>query len=135
MKKTLSILLAAAALSTTTLCPPAAQAEDMKEMAVNTAMFPVKALGIGAGMALGIPIAITRRASSRAVEYTQNFADQIGGKENIPPMVFASVMGIPFGVLVGAGEGVYYGGRNAITNGSEKPFSLGSVSLDSELED
>lgn len=109
-------------------------AADAQEMAQGYAMFPVKALAIGSGTVVGIPIAITRRASSRSVEFTQNFADQIGGHENIIPSAFGMLMGVPFGLLVGTGEGVYYGGKNAITNGYETPFSLASFSLDSDLE-
>jgi len=131
VKKSLLTLLAALAL---TNCGPA-NAEDMKEMAKNTALFPVKALAIGSGMVVGIPVAITRRSSNRCIEYTQNFADQIGGKEHIHPMLFGSLMGMPFGLLVGTGEGLFFGGRNAINHGvEEKPFSLATFSLDPELE-
>lgn len=133
MKKSFLTLLAAVAM-TTALCGPA-RAEDFKEMATNAAWFPVKALAVGTGMVVGIPVAVTRRSSNRCIEYTQNFADKIGGKEHIPPMVFASFMGMPFGLLVGTGEGVYFGGKNAITHGvEEKPFQLSTFSLDPELE-
>lgn len=131
MKKSLLTLLSVLAF---TACGPA-NAEDAKEMAINTAMFPVRALAIGSGMVIGIPVAITRRSSNRCMEYTQNFADKIGGKEHIHPMLFGSLMGMPFGLLVGTGEGVFYGGRNAINHGVEqKPFSLATFSLDPELE-
>ncbi len=131
MKKSLSMLLAVLAISA---CAPA-NAEDTKEMAKNTALFPIKAVAMGAGMVVGIPVAITRRSSNRCIEYTQNIADKIGGKEHGPPAIFASVLGMPAGLIVGAGEGVYYGGRNAINGGAgEKPFALGTFSLDSELE-
>jgi len=131
VKKSLLTILAALALTTS----GPAYAEDAKEMAINAAWFPVKAVAVGSGMVVGIPVAITRRTSNRCIEYTQNFADKIGGKEHIHPMLFASVMGVPFGLLVGTGEGVFYGGKNAINHGvEEKPFSLGTFSLDSELE-
>jgi hypothetical protein len=131
VKKSLLTLLAALALTT---CGPA-YAEDAKEMAINAAWFPVKAVAVGSGMVIGIPVAITRRSSNRCIEFTQNFADKIGGKEHIPPMMIASVMGMPFGLIVGTGEGVYFGGRNAINHGvEEKPFSLSTFSLDPELE-
>lgn len=131
VKKSLSMLLAALAIAT---CSPA-NAEDTKEMAKNAALFPVKAAAVGAGMVVGIPVAITRRSSNRCIEFTQSFADKIGGKEHIPPSVIASVLGMPFGLLVGTGEGIYYGGKNAIDGGSgEKPFGLATFSLDSELE-
>lgn len=131
MKKSLSMLLAALAIATAA----PANAEDTKEMAKNAALFPVKAVAMGAGMVVGIPVAITRRSSNRCIEYTQNIADKIGGHEHAPPAIFASVIGMPAGLIVGAGEGVYYGGKNAINGGAgEKPFALATFSLDSELE-
>ncbi|MDZ4832925.1 MAG: hypothetical protein SGJ27_03915 [Candidatus Melainabacteria bacterium] len=132
MKKSLSMLLAAVAIASS--CS-AANAEDAKEMARNAARFPVRAAAVGTGMVVGIPVAITRRSSNRAIEFTESFADKIGGKEHAPPMIFASILGMPFGLLVGAGEGVFMGGKNAI-NGSaaEHPFTLSTFSLDEELE-
>ncbi len=136
MKKTVLSFLAALALTLPVVAPAPAQAdEDLKDMTMNTVLFPIKAVGIGAGMVVGIPVAITRRASVRSMEFTDSFADNIGGHEHIPPRAMASLVGIPFGILVGAGEGVYYGGKNAIVNGSDKPFCLGSFSLESEMMD
>ena len=111
-------------------------AQSAQEMAKGYAMFPVKALAIGSGALVGIPVAIVRRSSSRSIEFTQNFADyeKTGGHENIVPSAFAMILGLPFGLIVGTGEGVYYGGKNAINNGYESPFSLASFSLDSDLE-
>lgn len=131
MKKSLSMLLAALAIATAA----PANAEDTKEMAKNAALLPVKAVAVGTGMVVGIPVAITRRSSNRCIEFTQNFADKIGGKEHMPPTMFGAILGMPFGLIVGTGEGVYYGGKNAIEGGAgEKPFGLGTFSLDSELE-
>lgn len=131
MKKSLSMLLAALAIATAA----PANAEDTKEMAKNAALFPVKAAAVGAGMVLGIPVAITRRSSNRCIEYTQNIADKIGGKDSAPPCIFASFLGMPAGLVVGIGEGMYYGGKNAIDGGvGEHPFGVGTFSLASELE-
>ncbi|MBI1269805.1 hypothetical protein GC174_05180 [bacterium] len=132
MFKSLTSLMVATGIIAASAAP--CLAADAQEMAKGYAMFPVKALAIGTGTVVGIPIAITRRASSRSVEFTQNFADQIGGHENIVPSAFAMLMGVPFGLLVGTGEGVYYGGKNGIVNGYESPFSLSSFSLDTDLE-
>ena len=132
MKKSLSALVAAAALVASIAGP--AQAEDTKEMLKSTARFPVKALSVASGMVVGIPVAITRRASNRSMEYNETMANNIGGSEHLPPKFFASIASLPFGILVGTGEGIYYGGRNAITGSCEKPFSKAAFSLDSELE-
>lgn len=132
MKKSLFGLVMALSLASTIATP--AKAEEWGDMAKQTALLPVRCVAIGSGMVVGLPVAVTRRSSNRCIEFTQSFAEKIGGKEHIPPMLFASVMGVPFGLLVGTGEGVYAGGKNAISHGWEKPFSLASFSLDKELE-
>lgn len=110
-----------------------AHAEKEGEMAKQALLLPVRMTAIGSGMVVGIPVAITRRSSNRCIEFTQTFADNIGGKEHIIPMAMASIMGVPFGLVVGSAEGVHAGGKNAISSGWEKPFSLDSFSLGEEL--
>lgn len=129
---TCAMLAIAALASTATL--PAAAADEPKTMAENVVLLPVRAASIASGLVIGIPVAIARRSSNRVIEYTGNFADKMGGKDHIPPKIIGSVFGLPFGLLVGTGEGVYYGGKNAIGNSVEKPFSLAAFSLDKELE-
>jgi len=131
VRKPFSLTLALTALLTANVLPALADGGDT---AKEAAMFPVKAASMGTGMVIGVPVAITRRASNRCIEYTQSFADKIGGKENIPPMMFAMILGVPFGLLVGTGEGVYAGGKNAIEKSCEQPFSLDSMSLGDDLE-
>ena len=111
-----------------------ALADEPKDMAANVVLFPVRAASVASGLVVGIPVAIARRSSNRVIEYTGNFADKMGGKDHIPPKVFGSIFGLPFGLLVGTGEGLYYGGKNAFSNSVEKPFSLAAFSLDKELE-
>jgi len=111
-----------------------AQADEAKSMVTNTLMFPVRAASVATGLVVGIPVAMLRRSSNRCIEFTDNFADKIGGHEHGPPMVFGAVLGMPFGLLVGTGEGVFYGGKNAFCNSVEKPFSLQTMSLDTELD-
>ncbi|MBI4533384.1 MAG: hypothetical protein HY711_05495 [Candidatus Melainabacteria bacterium] len=127
MKKFALSTVALAAVLLSSVLP--VSAEDAKEMMQNAAMFPVKALGVGAGLVLGTPIAVTRCTASKTREYTGTFADKIGGKEHAVPTAFAMVLSVPFGVLAGTSQGVYYGGKNAIAHGSEKPFSKDSFSL------
>lgn len=128
---TCALLAVGAFVSTANL---EASADDLKEMGKNVALFPVRAASVASGLVVGIPVAVVRRSSNRCIEFTGNFADKIGGKEHIPPMVISSVMGMPFGLLVGTGEGMYWGSRNAFSNSVEKPFSKAAFSLDTELE-
>lgn len=110
-----------------------ARADSVNDMAKNTAMFPVTVLAVSSAMAVGTPVAITRQVAVRIREYTGDWADKIGGKDNFPPNLFASVFSIPAGTIVGTAEGIYYGPKNAVQKGIEKPFSQASFSL-SEMD-
>lgn len=132
MKKSAFSFLALVALATSSL--PAFADSDYGTIAKNTAMLPVRTLALGSGLAIGCPVAVLRRVSNRCIEYTGNMADKIGGKDNLPPVLFAGVLGVPFGLIAGSAEGVYYGGKNAINNCVEHPFSKDSFSLGNELE-
>ncbi len=134
MKKTLAVALALSALSVTPIT--SARADDgFKDAAKQTVKLPLRAAGVATGLVVGVPMAITRKASNRMIDYTQSFADKIGGHTSAPPVIFASMVGLPFGMLVGTAEGVYVGGTNAIQQGVEKPFSLESMSLAEKLEE
>lgn len=122
------------ALLALTLNTAPAFAESEGTMAKQALMLPVRMAAMGSGMALGIPVAIVRRSGARSVGFTESFADNIGGKEHMIPLGMASLMGVPFGLVVGTAEGVYSGGRNSISHGWEKPFSLESFSMGEELD-
>jgi hypothetical protein len=133
VKKTAISILALVTLASVSSLPASAE-NDFGGMAKSTAMFPVRTAALGAGLVVGTPVAILRRVSNRCTEYTGNFADKIGGKDNLPPVLFASILGVPFGLVSGTAEGVYFGGKNAISNCVEHPFSKDSFSLGDELE-
>ena len=122
------------ALLALTLNTAPAFAESEGSMAKQALLLPVRMVAMGSGMALGIPVAIVRRSGARSVGFTESFADNIGGKEHMIPMGMASLMGVPFGLLVGSAEGVYSGGKNSISHGWEKPFCLDSFSMGEELD-
>ena len=122
------------ALLALTLNTSPAFAESEGTMAKQALMLPVRMVAMGSGMALGIPVAIVRRTGARSVGFSEQFADNIGGKEHMIPLGMASLMGVPFGMVVGTAEGVYSGGKNSISHGWEKPFSLETFSLGDELD-
>jgi hypothetical protein len=122
------------ALLALTLNTAPAFAESEGTMAKQALMLPVRMVAMGGGMVLGIPVAIVRRSGARSVGFSEQFADNIGGKEHMIPLGMASLMGVPFGMVVGTAEGVYSGGRNSISHGWEKPFSLDSFSMGEELD-
>jgi hypothetical protein len=100
------------------------------DKAKSTAMLPVKAASVTTGLVVGVPVAVMRRASNRCIENTNTAADHIGGHESGPPVVLASVVGMPVGLFRGTGEGIYQGTKNAFQS---KPFSLESISLAENL--
>ncbi len=135
MTKTLAIALSLAVLTVAPITSAQAAEDGLRDAARQTVRLPLRAAGVATGLAVGVPMAITRRASNRMIEYTQSFADKIGGHTSAPPVIFASIIGLPFGMLVGTAEGVYVGSTNAIQQGVEKPFSLESLSLAEKLEE
>ncbi|HEY9677452.1 MAG TPA: hypothetical protein V6C76_05560 [Drouetiella sp.] len=135
MTKNLAIALSLAALTIASI--PAAQAGDdgLRDAARQTVRLPLRAAGVATGFAVGVPVAVTRRASNRMIEYTNSFADKIGGHNSAPPVIFASVLGLPYGMVVGTAEGIYSGSTAAVQQGVDKPFSLESLSLQEKLEE
>jgi len=131
--KNLKALLAAGLMLGAVAVMPAHASDSVPEMAKNTALLPLKVVAVGSAAVVGTPIAVVRQVAVRIREFTGTFADNIGGKDSFPPNLFASVLSIPAGTIVGSAEGFYYGPRNAFTKGVEKPFSQGSFSL-AEME-
>jgi hypothetical protein len=140
VKKGNAILAAAALLVLGTNMPALADGSkkggdnDVASMAKTAAWFPVQVIGVTSAWVLGTPIAMTRRSAIRIHDFTSEGADKIGGHDHFPPVLFASVFGVPAGTLVGSAEGVYMGGKNAIGHGVEHPFSLDSFSLGEDME-
>jgi hypothetical protein len=128
-----TFLAAALMLGMATL-PAKAADNEVGAMAKSYAWFPVQAAGVTAAWVVGTPIAVTRRAAVRIREFNEKAADKIGGHEYGPPNFFASFFSVPAGSIVGLGEGLYLGGKNAIGHGVEHPFGLDSFSLGDDLE-
>lgn len=138
MKKTNALIAAALMVAFGTAMPAHADdkgsSSDVGTMAKTVAWFPVQVLGVTSAWVVGTPIAMTRRTCVRVHDFTSEGADKIGGHDHFPPVLFASVFGVPAGTLVGCSEGVYMGGKNAINHGVEHPFSLDSFSLGDDME-
>ncbi len=127
MKNLKALLGAGLMLSAMSVLP--ARADSVNDMAKNTAKFPLAIVAVSAAAVVGTPIAVTRQVAVNIRNFTGTFADHIGGKEDFPPNLFASVASIPVGTVVGIAEGLYYGPTNAVKHGVEKPFSQASFSL------
>jgi len=125
---------AAVVLSTTIYAAPAL-ADGGDGGWKSAAWMPVRALGVGTGMVIGTPVAVTREVAVHIREFNAAAADKVGGKEHFPPNVMAAFYSVPVGIFVGSGLGVYRGSKTALKHGWEKPFSVDSMSLGSEYEE
>jgi hypothetical protein len=130
----LQTLLSAVVALGMSAAPAFAGDTDAGSMAKNAAWFPVQAAGVGTAWVFGTPICVARRCAVRIHDFTSEGADKIGGHDHFPPVLLASFFGVPAGTIVGMGEGVLYGGKNAISYGVEHPFGLDSFSLGSDVE-
>ncbi|HEY9790828.1 MAG TPA: hypothetical protein V6D22_10540 [Candidatus Obscuribacterales bacterium] len=131
MRKLHTLLSAALMLGMAGGAPAFAADSSMVQTA---AWFPVQAAGVATAWVIGTPICVVRRSAVRIHDWTSEYADKIGGHDHFPPVLFASLLAVPFGAVAGTGEGIYYGGHNAIMHGIEHPFSMDSFSLGSDLE-
>jgi hypothetical protein len=127
--KNLKALFAAGLILGAVSAMPVQASDSVPDMTKNTAVFAGKVVAVSAAATVGTPIAVVRQVAVRIRDFTGTFADKIGGKDSFPPNLFASVLSIPFGTLVGTAEGLYYGPKNAVQKGVEKPFSQDSFSL------
>ncbi len=123
-----------ATLILTILLTQPGYADTWKEMGKNTLLFPVKTAAVATGLTIGIPIAMIRYSCDKSSTFTQSCAEKIGGKECVPSIIFGAVPGVTGGILAGCGEGLFYGTKNAIEHGVNKPFSQSSFSIDTDLE-
>ncbi|HEY9786471.1 MAG TPA: hypothetical protein V6D17_13775 [Candidatus Obscuribacterales bacterium] len=128
MNKILAAALCSLAVTTSVYLP--ASAKDIGETAKAVFMVPVKLVSFSAGALVGTPIAVVRMTSKNTVQATKD----ISGKDANPIKVgFASLLGLPIGVVTGTVEGGYYGMENAAIH-TDKPFSKEQFSL-GELKD
>ena len=112
---------------------PAMAEEDGLEMATQGALMVTRVGGIGAGLVIGTPIAVTKQVSKTYVSYTQAAADKVGekmgGKDNGPVCAVVSLVTLPAALVVGGAKGVYYGTKNGVKGGFDTPFHPDSYSL------
>jgi len=113
--------------------PAMAAEEDGLEMATQGSLMVTRMGGIGAGLVIGTPVAITKQVGKTYVNYTQAAADKVGGKlggkDNGPVCAVVSLVTLPAALVVGGAKGTYYGTKNGVCNGFNTPFHPDSYSL------
>ena len=137
MKFKKSAVALAVALLVSSNGMPAMADDESLEKATEASLVVTRVGGMGLGIVLGTPIAIIKRSYRNYVDYTTRAADKVGepmgGSENGPVCLACSLVTLPAGLLVGSLEGIYYGSKNGMVSGFNKPFHSDSFSL-GELE-
>ena len=118
----LSMLLAAG-----TLAPALAADNDGLDTAVNGSLLVTRVGGLAAGLVIGTPIAVVREIGHNYMHFTEGAADKIGGHDNGPACVLASIFSIPAALVVGSAKGLYAGTKNGV-QGFNSPFQADSFS-------
>lgn len=124
----LSLVMSLGALS------PVMAADEGLDKAVDGSLIITRLGGIGAGMVLGVPVAVVRQTVKSYKDLTNKAADKVGGHEFGPSVGLVSFVTLPAAMIYGGATGTFYGTKHAFADGFNKPFHPDSYSL-GKLED
>lgn len=113
---------------------PALASDDGVEKASDAGLIVTRMGGLGAGMTLGVPVAVTRQVVKSYKDMTGGLAEKVGGKDFGPSCALVSVVTVPAALVYGGATGVFYGSKNAFVHGFNEPFHPDSFSV-GKLED
>lgn len=112
---------------------PAMADDEPLDKVTQGSLMVTRVGGMGAGVVVGTPIAVTKRVLHSYKALTQDAADKVGGKlggkDNGPVCAVVSIATLPASLVVGGLKGVYYGTKNGVTKGFDAPFAPDSYSL------
>lgn len=116
------------------LVTPALASDDGVEKVVDGSLIVTRMGGLGAGMVIGTPVAVTRQVVKSYKDMTEKAADKVGGHEFGPSCALVSLVTVPAALVYGGATGVFYGSKNAFVHGFNEPFHPDSFSV-GKLED
>lgn len=111
------------------LLTPALAADEGLDRVVEGSLLPTRMAGLGAGMTVGVPVAVTRQVVKSYKDITNKLADKVGGHEFGPSVALVSIVSVPAALVYGGATGTYYGSKNAFVHGFNKPFHPDSFSV------
>ncbi len=129
MKSSKLALALSALLAMGSLAPAFAGDDSGVDKAANASLIVTRIGGLGAGMVVGAPIAVTRETIRSYRGLTESAADKIGGKDFGPSCLLVSLVTLPASLVVGGAKGTYIGSRNAFKHGFNDPFNSESFSV------
>ncbi len=112
---------------------PAMAADEPLEKTTQGSLMVTRVGGMASGVVLGTPVAAGRETYKSYINFTEAAADKVGGKvggkDNGPVCLVVSLVTLPAAVVVGSAKGLYYGVKNGVWGGFDRPFYKDSYSL------
>lgn len=133
MKKSMFAALTLALLASS-VAPSFATDDDSLDKFINGTMMITRVGGLGTGIVVGTPVAVTRRTVTSYKSFTNDLADKVGGHEFGPSVAVVSLVTAPAAIVWGATTGLFYGSRNAVAHFNE-PFTPHSFSVQSDYDE
>lgn len=133
MKKSLIAALSILTMAGT-VAPAFAGDDDSLDKVINGSMMITRVGGLGTGIVIGTPVAVTRRTVTTYKTWTNDLADKAGGHEFGPSVALVSLVTAPAALVWGGLTGAFYGTKNAVTHFNE-PFSANTFSVQSDYDE
>ncbi len=119
LRKIASSFLIASALVGSMVAP--SQADDSTFQ--NIVYFPVRVVGSGVGMVVGVPLGFTKDGTKGYIKATQWVAGKTGNEDEKYHQIFGGIVGGPFGLIGGGAYGMFDGMVHGAKAGYDQPFS------------
>lgn len=98
----------------------------------NIVFFPVRVVGSGVGLAVGIPLGAVKDGVKGAQMGTKWVAGKLGNEDGVYQNWVGALVGGPVGLAGGSAYGTFDGGWHGIVTGYEKPFSTEAFTFKEE---
>ncbi len=128
LKKLASSFILASALVGTLVAPSFADDDTFKSIVI----FPVRVVGTGAGMAVGVPLGAFKDSVKGYIKASKATAGKLGNEDNGGCQFFGQVLGGPFGFVGGGAYGMFDGAVHGAKEGYSKPFSKDTFTFKDE---
>jgi hypothetical protein len=128
LRKIAFSLVLAAGLGGATIAPSFASDDTFQDIV----LFPVKAVGSGFGLVLGIPLGAAKDSVKGGWSGTTFVAKALGNEDGTGQQVVGSVIGGPVGFVGGAAYGMFDGAVHGAKSGFSSPFGKDSFTYKDE---
>lgn len=108
---------------------PVERAEIEAHQNKSAVAFPKAAVGVLAGLTIGIPVKISKDIRKETRRMAGTLRGDVGNEFGLTENAFVLCGAVPFGILSGMIMGAVRGTERAVTYGAAQPFSKESLGL------